>query len=57
MERDIEISAPENVPTVGVHIPGAAVDTKKPGPRKKVGKAATFRRTPGEALPPESGDE
>jgi len=56
VERGIEISAPENVPQVGVHLPGAKVDSKKPGPRKKSSKPEV-PATPGDALPPDSGDE
>ncbi len=55
-ERGLEISAPENVPQVGVHVPGVAVDPKKPGPRKKASKPEV-PTTPGDALPPESDDE
>lgn len=51
VEREIELSAPETVPTIGVHVPGAHVDRKKPGPRKKADKVEV-PETPADALPP-----
>jgi small conductance mechanosensitive channel len=54
-ERGIEVGAPESVPVIGVHVPGAQVDKKKPGPRKKTDKA-TVPQTPADALPPEDGE-
>jgi small conductance mechanosensitive channel len=56
VERDIELSPPENVPNIGVHVPGVAVDAKKRGSRKK-SSIPDVPATPGDALPPESGDE
>ena len=53
VERGIELSAPESVPVVGVHVPGARVDTKRPGPKKKADKA-DVPQAPSEALPPQS---
>lgn len=53
-ERAIELSAPETVPVVGVHVPGAEVDRKKPGPRKQADKA-DVPQTPAQALPPADG--
>jgi small-conductance mechanosensitive channel len=54
-ERGIELSAPETVPMVGVHVPGTTVDKKKPGPRKKSEKP-TVPESPSDALPPEGDD-
>ena len=59
VERDIELSAPESVPTIGVHVPGAKVDTK-PKAKKARGRsqaAPAEADGPHEVLPPESGDE
>jgi len=56
VERGIELSGPEAVATVGVHVAGSTVDAKKPGRRKK-SDAAVVPQTPGEALPPEGSDE
>lgn len=59
VERDIELSAPESVPTIGVHVPGVQVDTK--GKAKKArGRsqaAPALADGPHEVLPPESSDE
>ena len=56
VERGIELSPPENVPNVGVHMPGVVVDAKKPGPRKKASKPEV-PSAPSQALPPDSGDD
>lgn len=56
VERGIELSGPEAVPMVGVHVPGASVDTKKAGRRKKDDKVVVPEK-PADALPPEGGDE
>jgi len=54
-ERGIELSAPETVPVIGVHVPGVKVDSRKPGPAKKAAKPHV-PAAPSEALPPEGGD-
>ena len=56
VERGIELSGPEAVPMVGVHIPGASVDTTRSG-RPKKSANAVVPETPSDALPPEGGDE
>jgi len=55
VERGIELAAPEFVPNIGVHVPGATVDTKPKGNRKATA-TEKVPTAPAEALPPESGD-
>ncbi len=57
VERDIELSAPESVPSIGVHVPGATVDTKTKKARVRSSAAPADSDGPREVLPPESGDD